>query len=61
MFPVILVLFLIGFCFGALALLQAVRRPKDNPPSRSLALGYSTIGMLCFIAAGVVMFMSARD
>jgi len=53
-FPVLLVLILIGVGFGALALIQIARRPKERPPSRALPLVYATLGMLCFIAAGVL-------
>jgi hypothetical protein len=59
MFPIILVLFLIGFAFAVLALIQTARRPKGQPPPRALTLGYSILGMLCFVAAGVVMYVSA--
>lgn len=59
MFPIILVLFLIGFGFAALALIQTVRRPKDKPPPRALILGYAILGMLFFGAAGIVMYVSA--
>jgi hypothetical protein len=61
MFPVILVLFLVGFSLGIFALIQLIRRPKGNPPPRILTLGASTLGMLCFIAAGVLMYVSARN
>jgi hypothetical protein len=61
MFPLILVLFMVGFGLGVFALIQLIRRPKEDPPPRILTLGASTLGMLCFIAAGVLMYVSARD
>ena len=57
--PLFIVLVVVALGFGALALIQVTVR-KTNPPSRALTLGLATIGMLCMIGAGAVLFFSAR-
>ncbi|UWX95958.1 hypothetical protein N2K95_09630 [Arthrobacter zhaoxinii] len=57
--PVVIVLALIGFCFGILAFIHTVTR-RGRKPSRMLTAGSATLGMLFIVAAGIVFHFSAN-
>lgn len=59
MFPIILILGLMGICFGALAAFKTLTQ-KENPPSRASLMALSGLGMACFVAAGAVLYLGNR-
>jgi hypothetical protein len=59
MFPIVLVLGLIGICFGALAAFKILTQ-KESPPSRASLMTLSGLGMACFVAAGAVLYFGNR-
>ncbi|MCC3301223.1 hypothetical protein [Arthrobacter sp. zg-Y895] len=57
--PAVIVLALIGFGFGILAIIHLLTR-RGRKPSRLLTAGSSTVGMLFIVAAGAVFYFSTN-
>lgn len=57
--PIVIVLALIGICFGILAFIRLVTR-GERKPSRMLTAGAAWLGMAFIVAAGAVFYFSVN-
>lgn len=58
--PGAIVLSLAGIFLGALAFLRTVKAPAKKPAPRLMEIGLATVGMLCVMLAGVVIYVDEQ-
>ncbi|CEA07568.1 hypothetical protein BN1051_00884 [Arthrobacter saudimassiliensis] len=55
-----IILSLAGISLGALAFLRTVKAPAKKPTPRLMEIGIATVGMLCVMLAGVVIYVDEQ-